>query len=350
MPEYAALYYPSWDPPVAWLRAMLLFYDKIHVILPKGIKPDYDEANARVIDLISGAFDPIVKNQYEIDYEKYDIELIKRAIDYIADNNNYALNSANVSMDSNLQLYSECTMTHRSKFSDKIFQHLIDRNLCFPELEKNGLYPVDRQASGLILSLLADNYAFQRGIRSVTERSLCYTANSLNSYKANKGTTLGYLASAVMRLEIPANMSDISPEEYVEYRKLFSSIREPFHKALDELYNDNLLEGISKPKVLEDRINDVTKDFCKEIDKIRKSKTCKKVRKWTPVFMGTLATICILMPEPLTKVLGSGVAFLVSTFNTLKPEEHVTNASYTQRILANLDNYSISESMIKKLK
>ncbi len=57
MPAFRALYYPSWNPPVGWLRSMLLFFDQIQVIRPEEVSdPKYHEANKAVSDLLPEAF------------------------------------------------------------------------------------------------------------------------------------------------------------------------------------------------------------------------------------------------------------------------------------------------------
>lgn len=352
MTEYSALYYPSWDPPVAWLRAMLLFYDKINVILPKDVEPQYDEANARVIELIPDAFDPIRESKYTIDYNKFNIQIISKAFDYIAEVDPCAkTDRVKMLISGEGKSIAGYSFLHDSKFTDKILDMLVGRKLCLPEFEENGFYPVNRQASCLILSLLADNYASQKGIRTVTERSLDYTVNALNhDFVPSRGSVQGHLASAVIRLEVPANLSNLTAKEYVEYRKLFGNVREPFHKALNELYDDNLLSSINAPKILEDKIRAITKDFCREIDNIRKSKTYSKIKKVAFISLNSLAAICVLMPDPFTKILGTGVIVSVAAYQTLKPIEYVTNKTYTQRLLANFDKDLIPESLIKKLR
>jgi len=66
MPPFKALYYPSWDPPVKWLRSMLLFFDRVEVIRPTDVDPQYDQANEAVFNLIPHAFGEIKKSQYEM--------------------------------------------------------------------------------------------------------------------------------------------------------------------------------------------------------------------------------------------------------------------------------------------
>jgi len=356
MTEYSALYYPFWDPPVAWLRAMLLFYDKINVILPKDVKPNYEPANANVIDLIPDAIGTIRESQYEIDHNKYNFQTIAKAFDYIAEVDSYAKTDlVKIVIPENGVSYDGYSLLHKSKFNDEMFKLLKERNLCHPGLNKIAEKPdfllVNRQASSLILSLIADNYASQEGIRTVTDRSLFYTVNALSSnYFHGKGSVQGHLASAIIRLEVPANLSNLTAKEYVEYRKIFGDVREPFHKALNELYDDNLLSSINTPKILEDKIGAITKDFCKEIDNIRKSKTYSKIKKVAFISLNTLAAICVLMPDPFTKILGTGVIVSVTAYQTLKPIEYVTNKTYTQRLLANFDKDLIPESLIKKLR
>lgn len=356
MTEYSALYYPSWDPPVAWLRAMLLFYDKINVILPKDVKPNYEPANANVIDLIPDAIGAIRESQYEIDHNKYNFQTIAKAFDYIAEVNPCARSECvKIVIPEKGVSYDGYSLLHKSKFNDEIFKLLKERNLCHPGLniiaEKPDFLVVNRQASSLILSLIADNYASQEGIRTLTDRSLFYTVNALSSnYFHGKGSALGHLASAIIRLEVPANLSDLTAKEYVEYRKLFGNVREPFHKALNELYDDNLLSDVTKPDKLEKRVKSIAKEFCDEIEEIRKHKTYSKFKEYTFVTLKILAGLCRKIPEPFTKALGTGTQLSVSAYQTLKPIGYTANIKHTQRLLANFDKDLIPESLIKKLR
>ena len=85
MPSFKALYYPSWNPPVKWLRSQLLFFDQIQVIRPREVRdPRYDPKNAAVFDLIPDAFGEIRRKQYQMTFSPPNRKLLVKVLDLIA--------------------------------------------------------------------------------------------------------------------------------------------------------------------------------------------------------------------------------------------------------------------------
>jgi len=48
MNSFDALYYPGFEPPAAWLRGMLLFYDTMRTIVPTEAKEDLSDGYWRL--------------------------------------------------------------------------------------------------------------------------------------------------------------------------------------------------------------------------------------------------------------------------------------------------------------
>ncbi len=84
MPAFNVLYYPSWNPPVKWFRSMLLFFDRVEVIRPKDVCPQYDPANEDVFNLVPHVFGEIKRHQYEMQLNVRNKEILKNAFGYIA--------------------------------------------------------------------------------------------------------------------------------------------------------------------------------------------------------------------------------------------------------------------------
>ena len=85
MPTFNALYYPTWNPPVDFFRAALLFFDRFEVIIPEGVPANYEEANARVIDLIPDAFLERRAEHYDIRLPSDGWSRFVRALDLLVD-------------------------------------------------------------------------------------------------------------------------------------------------------------------------------------------------------------------------------------------------------------------------
>jgi hypothetical protein len=56
---YATIYHPRFEPDGSWLRAMLLFYDTVHSIVPGGAGYKASPGVARLQDKAPGAFIPL---------------------------------------------------------------------------------------------------------------------------------------------------------------------------------------------------------------------------------------------------------------------------------------------------
>jgi hypothetical protein len=56
---YATIYHPRFEPDESWLRAMLLFYDTVHSIVPNGAGYETSPGVARLQDKVPEAFVPL---------------------------------------------------------------------------------------------------------------------------------------------------------------------------------------------------------------------------------------------------------------------------------------------------
>src|SRR5438128_40384 len=50
MSSLDALYYPAWSPSPTWLKSYLLFSDKVRVVVPDDVEPDFGPANQALMD------------------------------------------------------------------------------------------------------------------------------------------------------------------------------------------------------------------------------------------------------------------------------------------------------------
>lgn len=220
MPTFKALYYPSWDPPVKWLRSMLLFLDRVEVIRPTDVDPQYDQANAAVFNLIPHAFGEIKKSQYEMTLDERNKTLLEKAFVTIAKRKTHKRKEAKLILtDQGTLKMSGYTLLHYSKLNRFVLELLKKHSLIAPgparDIAKeigaiDGFQVVHADASDLILSLIADHYARNRSLRSITDKSLAYMINALTTDSiTRKETATMSLASSILQFEIPDNIEKI---------------------------------------------------------------------------------------------------------------------------------------------
>ena len=85
MPPLNILYYPTWNPPPEYLRSVLLFFDRFEVIIPTDVPAEYDDANARIIDVLPDAFYERRERHYEFDLDALGWQRFERALDLLVE-------------------------------------------------------------------------------------------------------------------------------------------------------------------------------------------------------------------------------------------------------------------------
>ena len=406
MSTFNALYYPSWNPPVEYLRAALLFFDRFEVIIPEGVPADYHRANQQVFDLIPDAFQERREHHYELDLHGERWGRFERALDIIAEDRRPresttrppARRPGKSRKGSQMPLFPEeagspedredmptrmesedsilegppmsfrdgglgglqiggDVLTHDSKMSHMVKDALKMRGLLRPDLRhipeeagKTGFHVVDRRASGLILSILADTLAQRYRLRTITDEPLGYTLNSLNAQHSDSRRAAEMsLASAIISTEIPETVGLLTAEEYVELRKRFEGVRVPFQRAVRDLCDDNALYSITDPKALEEATRDVAEEYGKGIVQFRKSSFSTSLKAWAPFSLGVLGGALGIMDGVTVGAVGLGLTVAVQLYEKCQIAKPGGYGEQSQRLMSGLRRELLDPKLLRKM-
>ncbi len=360
MPAFKALYYPSWDPPVRWLRSMLLFFDRIEVIRPPDVDPQYNPANEAVFNLIPHAFGEIKKRQYEMTLNIRNKTLLEKALATIGKRRTPKRKEVKlVISDQGTLKISGYTLLHDSKLNRFVLELLKKYSLIAPgpaimEISKeigeiDGFQVVHTDASDLILSLIADYYARNMSLRSITDKSLAYMINALTADSITREATSAMsLASSILRIEIPSKIEKLKPQQYVNLRKRYEDLREPFQHAVRTLCDDYKLAQVTSKKQFEDAVQQATRCFVFETKKLRRSQWAKRTKTWTLVGLGVLSSFCSLGAGMIV-LLGAGVSAGLHVYQGFQGSHYTTEKRRAQQLIGDLRSELVHPILLRRI-
>ena len=360
MAPFRALYYPSWNPPVRWLRSMLLVFDQIQVICPAEVEnPQYHDANKAVFDLIPHAFGEIRKRHYEMTLVPRNKQVLASALDYIAagqTRHNNRQFTIHISSGGRLSLpgYS---FLHVSKLNQWVREQLEQRSLILTvaepifrdQFDLNSFLVVERRACNLVLALLADHYGREQCLRTVTDENIAYIANALNVEPLRRReVAAANLASAIIRMEIPENIETLKARDYVALRERYEELREPFQRTVRHLCDDHQLAQIRSRKQFEDAVHQAAQNFCAETEQLRRSSWAKRIGRWTFMGLGVLSSFCSL-GAGVVVALGAGISVGLHIYQSLRETEYVTGKRRAQQLIGDLKGELAHPVLLRKI-
>lgn len=360
MPQFEALYYPKFEPPVNWLRSFLLFFDKIRSIVPKDANFRPSQGVLEITDLIPNAFETISPDEKDIEIDNLNFSRLRKAFEMIKKEQPKAQrNKIKIKIDSGGINIAGYTFLHDAKMTDKVRSLLKEFNLMKPKLNKEVEYlelkhfsVVDEQAGNLIVSHIADRIGRRYGWNTVSDQPIDFIVNSLNSfsYEAIKEPRT-MLACSIVNCEIPNEVIHVTPTKYVEIRNAYSDIRESFHRVVTQLNNLYRLEMIKDKEILQNRVIEITREFSSEVEKYRKSTSGRMVKRWSPIGIGSLATLAgAIFADKSVAIASALVSILIQTVQELTNlRETESNQSKVQRLIGNMRKDIIRASEIRKL-
>jgi hypothetical protein len=357
MSVFNALYYPTWNPPADFFRAALLFFDRFEVIIPQDVPAGYDEANARVVELIPDAFLERRERQYNLDFDQEGWERFERALDLLVDQERPTNKIQIISEPGGVRRIGGHVFLHDAKLSDHIKHLLESRKLLRPELQVlagdlrgKGFHVVDERATNLILSLLADNIAQKNLLRTITDEPIGYAVNALNAGQAtSQAGVQAQLASSIITTEVPKDISSLTPQQYVELRKRFEPLRRSFQLAVRDLCDVHMLSMVRDRQTLDDKIRELSEGYHHEIEKLRKGGIRTALAEWTKFSVGVLGSTLGIPGVLSLSVLGAGLSFVVQIHDKLRPKQYEDAIERSQRLIAGLRSDLLAPRVLQKL-
>jgi hypothetical protein len=357
---FQALYYPSWNPPVEWVRSTLLVFDQIQVIRPTEVEnPDYHEANRAVFDLLPHAFGEIRKQHYEMTLDPHNRAVLVSTFDLIArrlkrDKRPRRIlptpRAGGIAVPGHVFL-------HLSKIPEFVKDALEQRKLINLPAEQmvrklgnlDDFRVVQEDASNVVLALIADHYGKASALRTVTDQHLGYLNVALNQNAARKRDAAAMnLAAAILRFQIPKNIAELSPEQYVALRERCDDLREPFQHAVRTICDDNLLAGIESRRQFEEAVHSAAREFSLGVERLMKSSFGERVKTWVPISFGIVSSVCQLA-SPVAAIVGVGVDCLLKIYCGLAENVPPTEIQSAQRLMATLRREMVSPLLMRRI-
>lgn len=359
MPNFEVLYYPNFEPSKKWIRSHLLFFDTVKSIIPEDDEIELSNDILELQDEVPNSFNPFTPRKKDIKINDLNIEMLRKAFAEIGrDNKNTISDKVTIDYSSNKISLPGRAFLHNGKVSSQVYFLLEDFGL----IEKNSqeicdsfgaknFYVVDKRASDLIISLVADKIANSYGFNTITDQSLSFTVNCLNSFDYNAlGDSRSLLSYSLINCVIPQEIEKLSIEEYAIIHEEYKKIHEPFQEVVSNLDRLCRLENINEYSILEEKINEITLEFDSEIEELKKSGILAKIKRWKPIAIGGAAIAGSVAghPEvPLAIKTGSLIMQSYRLFNpSIKPQFDRTPV---QRMIGNLQKDIIKTSQIQAL-
>jgi hypothetical protein len=357
---FQALYYPSWNPPVSWVRSTLLVFDQIQVIRPTEVEdPRYHVGNRAVFDLLPHTFGEIRKTHYEMTLDPQNREILISTLDFIANQKKmpspkklvlrYDL-SGDVSVPGFVFLHlSKIPSFVKAALEQRGLIHLLAEKVLRESGHLDGFRVVQEDASNVILALIADHYGKASALRTVTDERLGYLNVALNQNMARRRDTAAMnLATAILRFQIPMTIEQLSPKQYVSLRQRYDDLREPFQHAVRTICDDNLLAGIESRRQFEDAVHNAAREFSLGVDRLMKSSFAVRFGKWAPMSFGIMSSVCQLTAS-VTAVIGVGVDCLLKIYAGLAENVPPTEIHSAQRLMATLRRELVSPLLMRRI-
>lgn len=359
MTTFNALYYPTWNPPVDFFRAALLFFDRFEVIIPEDVPANYSEANARVVELIPDAFVERRERQYEIDLSEKGWRRFERALDLLVEEHP-PTNKVDFLIGPGAEFRIEgYVFTHDAKMNDRIRTLLEERRLLRTELDDyvgalspsmKGFRVVDERASCLLLSLLADSIARRNRLRTITDEPVGYALNSMNSHDATwQSEVEAHLATAIITSEVPDTIGVLATEQFVDLRNRFEDLRTIFQRAVRDLCNDNMLYTLTDSRSLTESVNEITREYGEGVQRFRSSSFCAGLGSWAPLSVGVLGSALGLAGDLRLGILGAGLGVAVQLYEKFKAVKYEDSIQGSQRLISGLRRDLLAPNVVNRL-
>lgn len=349
---FQALYYPSWNPPVKWLRSMLLFFDKVNVIRPEEVlNPGYHTDNVAVFDLIPQAFGEIRKKHYGLTLNEPENELLKSTLDCIASERPHRPYETRIDRDGRVDV-TGCTLLHVSKIPNDLYRELESRSLIIKDVsfgEDSGFHLVDTDASNLILSFLANQYGSSQGLRTLTDKRLGYVGSVFNTTRQTRDQlAVMNLAANILKVSIPDEIEKLNPQQYVDIRSRYEELREPFQHMLRTICDDYMLAEISSKGAYEEAVRTATRDFYLQTTRLHSTEWGRRIKKWGVISLGALSSFCTLGAGTTIKI-GAGISASLHVYQGLSETTPVTEKRRVQQLIGGLRGEIIHPTLLRRV-
>lgn len=308
------LYYPNFEPDPKWLRGMLLFFDSIGRILPKDIDYTPSPQIAELLKVEPNCLEDIRPEKKFVEMDGSHLGRFENAFRMINPNPD-GKKKFEITFDKKGDMSCKGhVFLHSSKYSEEIKRMLIQYKLILdiePPGKDKGFRIVDDTASNLILSYLADRLANNYGLNTVTDKSMDYAMQLLNSLNISRSAiSNGILASSIITVYVPEELFFIKADSFQEIRNEFADLRPLFYKTISEISLLNRLEKIEDAETLKSKAEEISNDFLNEYDIFQKKVLKRQFKRFSPIIVGNLISLYAATIDQKEISIGSSIASL----------------------------------------
>jgi hypothetical protein len=360
MPTNKVLYYPDMEPSKFWFRSHLLFYDRIYSVIPNELDYRPSACISELLELDQNFFKPVAPLNTDKSLNRVNFQLFDAAFATIKSNpDRYPEEFSFEVTDSGINILGGATFLHDEKMSRNMVSLLKKHNFVHIDsdvfrrhsgINLEDFSVVNLYAANLIVSHIADNIGNRLSLPTITEKSLEFSINSLNSWSIKNDLKLkNTLASSIIQGIIPENITELSAEQFLGIREEYSDVRKSFNSLTNDLetYYDRIdSETIND---IQTEIEVMSNDFINEVETIKRTLPSENIKEFISIFFGTAGVICSnYFPEPI-RTAGSIASVILSPVISDKFAPIETEISKIQRRIGSLQDTIEWEGNLRQL-
>lgn len=240
------LYHPKFEPKENWLRAMLLFYETVHSIIPEDADYTPSLGITALREKVQEAFVPLSPTKEDLAYDWDSYYALLDVLRELSPDHGEGKGRMQARLQwpqgvPSLDL-GRSVRVHTDKMADMLAHDLINLKLA-ERMDDPEWLRVDERVADLVLSMLADRMAKRRPeliyTSSDQEQSFAVAAKSEFDH-GRSWRPEAVLASAILTAEIPAGLADLTLDRYLDVRKRYQDKQDVFRLAMHELQPSTL--------------------------------------------------------------------------------------------------------------
>lgn len=252
MVDVKTLYHPKFEPPEPWLRAMLLFYDTVHSIVPDGAGYQPSPWIAELNEHADEPFVPLVPTRKDLSYDWNGFHALTSVLDKLPrEDGPKAFGQARFDTVGGVPRLDlgNGVQVHHEKMGDVLINELEGRGLARRRADSDWV-EMDRRVGDLVLSMLADRMARNRpgGIYTCSDRETSFAVAAASGLRrGEQWRREATLASAILQAEIPGDIAEMPLVDYLDLRKRYEERRDVFRLAMRDLETLYFVHSFEEP-------------------------------------------------------------------------------------------------------